>query len=62
MLRQQSYQKRKQSKNVGRNTAPTKTDTSILKNEDDVKNRETQYWPVIREEVGKAARMLKDCK
>ena len=38
------------------------TDASILKNEDDVENRETGESPILKEEVEKAVRTLKDGK
>ena len=39
-----------------------KTDASILKSDDNVANRETGESPVLREEVEKVVRMLKDGK
>ena len=39
-----------------------KTDANILRSGDDVENRETGDSPILKEEVEKAARMLKDGK
>ena len=36
------------------------TDASILKSADDVENRETRDSPILKKEVEKAVRMLKD--
>ena len=36
------------------------TDTRILESEDDVESRETGESPILKEEVEKAVRMLKD--
>ena len=38
----------------------TKTDANVLRSGDDVENRETGDSPILKEEVEKAARMLKD--